>query len=92
MPVYEFLCEECGPFEERRSFDEPKESSACPACGSGARRVYHAPGVRRTDPGFSRSMDRAEKSAHDPDVVRRAAGGASPAHRHTHGRPWALGH
>ena len=94
MPFYEFLCEGCGPFEERRSLDEPRELAACPGCGAEARRVYSMPGVKRTDAGLSRAMDRAEKSAHEPEVVRRPKGGAESGkkHHHSHGRPWALGH
>ena len=92
MPFYEFLCEGCGPFEERRPLDEPRELAACPGCGAGARRVYSVPGVKRTGAGLSGAMDRSEKSAHEPEVVRRPAGGAAPSHKHDHGRPWTLGH
>jgi putative FmdB family regulatory protein len=94
VPFYEFTCEGCGPFEERRSLDEPREAAACPRCRAEARRVYSVPGVRRTDAGLSRAMDRAEKSAHEPEVVRRPVGSGASGHehRHRHGRPWALGH
>ncbi len=94
MPLYEFVCRECGPFEERRSLEEPREMVSCPGCGAGARRVYSVPGVKRIAPGLSGAMDRVEKSAHEPEVVRRPAGDVAPGHghRHAHGRPWALGH
>jgi putative FmdB family regulatory protein len=94
VPFYEFLCEQCGPFEERRSLDEPREAAVCPGCGAEASRVYSMPGVKRMDAGLSRAMDRAEKSAHEPEVVHRPKGGAESGkkHHHSHGRPWALGH
>ncbi len=94
MPIYEFLCESCGPFEERRSMDEARDATVCPGCGNEARRVYSTPNTNRVPAGLSKAMDRAEKSAHEPEVVRRPAGGGSKGHGHGHGhgRPWALGH
>ena len=91
MPIYEFLCEDCGPFEERRSFEEAGEA-ACPECGAEARRVYTMPNTKRVPAGLSKAMDRAEKSAHEPEIVRRRIGGDQGKHRHSHGRPWAMGH
>jgi putative FmdB family regulatory protein len=92
VPTYEFFCEDCGPFEERRSFEEAAEA-ACPECGAEARRVYTMPNTKRVSAGLSKAMDRAEKSAHEPEVVRRPAGGAGKGHRHGHGgRPWSIGH
>lgn len=94
MPVYEFVCEDCGPFEQRRPFAEAGERMACPSCGREARRVYSMPNTRRVPAALSGAMDRAEKSAHEPEVVRRPAGGTEPGkgHHHSHGRPWAVGH
>ena len=94
MPIYEFLCEDCGPFEERRSFKEAGEAAACPGCGAEARRLYTMPNTKRVPTGLSKAMDRAEKSAHEPEVVRRPAGGtgAGKGHHHSHGRPWTVGH
>ena len=95
MPVYEFVCEDCGPFEQQRSFAEAGEPMACPSCGREARRVYSIPNTRRMPTALSCATDRAEKSGHEPEVVQRpAAGGASSGkkHQHSHGRPWALGH
>jgi hypothetical protein len=39
-------------------------------------------------------MDRAEKSAHEPEVVRRPVGdtGSEKGHHQSHGRPWTVGH
>lgn len=95
MPIYDFACEDCGPFEQRRSFAESGAPAACPSCAREARRVYSMPNTRRMPTALSGAMDRAEKSVHEPEVVQRpAAGGASSGkkHQHSHGRPWALGH
>lgn len=93
MPVYEFLCESCGPFEERRSFESAAEPMPCPKCGDGARRVYSMPATKRMPAGLSNALDRSEKSASEPDVVRRPAGKQSAQeHHHSHGRPWTVGH
>ena len=92
MPIYEYRCDGCGPFEERLSFGEAGEAAACPGCGAEAGRVYTMPNTKRTPAGLSKAMDRAEKSAHEPEVERRPAGGSGGGHRHGHGPPWAVGH
>jgi putative FmdB family regulatory protein len=94
VPVYEFLCEDCGSFEQRRSLAAAGGPIPCPSCGREARRVYSMPNTRRMPAALSGAMDRAEKSAHEPEVVRRPAGGTGSGKRHhqSHGRPWTLGH
>ena len=94
MPVYEFLCQSCGSFEERRSFEAAGEPMHCPECGDEARRVYSMPATRRIPTGLYEAMDRSEKSASEPEVVSHPAGrqSASGQHHHSHGRPWSLGH
>jgi putative FmdB family regulatory protein len=94
VPVYEFVCENCGPFEQRRPFAEAGDPMACPSCGDEARRVYSMPNTRRMAAPLFGAMNRAEKSAHEPDVVRRPSEGAASRreHHHGHGRPWTLGH
>ena len=65
-----------------------------------ARRVYSAFGISRTPAPLSRAMERSEKSAHEPEILRRPSGaakvsGRGPKHSHgsgrSHGRPWTLG-
>lgn len=93
MPTYDFVCEDCGGFEQKRAFAEASAGTACPSCGKEAKRVYSMPNTRRMPAGLSKAMDRSEKSAHEPEVVRHPVGGATgKEHRHSHGRPWALGH
>jgi len=94
VPVYEFVCEDCGLFEQRRPFAESGEPMACPSCGCEAKRVYSIPNTRRMPAALAGAMDRAEKSAHEPEVVRRPAGGTGTGkgHHQSHGRPWTVGH
>ena len=95
MPIYDFVCGDCGGFEQRRSFSEASEPVACPSCGKEATRVYSMPNTRRMPAGLSKAMDRSEGSAYEPEVVRRPMGGTTTPgkkHRHSQGRPWALGH
>ncbi|CAA9459305.1 MAG: hypothetical protein AVDCRST_MAG37-3509 [uncultured Rubrobacteraceae bacterium] len=95
MPIYDFVCEDCGPFEQRRSAAESDAPAACPSCEGGAKRVYSMPNTSRMPTALSGAMNRAEKSAHEPEVIQRPAGGGTSSgkkHQHNHGRPWALGH
>ena len=92
VPTYDFFCEDCGPFELRRPVTEAGEAAACPACGAEARRVYAMPNTKRMPTGLSGAMNRAEKSAHEPEVARRRVGDDGGKHRHSHGRPWQVGH
>jgi putative FmdB family regulatory protein len=96
MPLYEFLCPICGPFEERRPFREANALMHCPTCGSVAQRVYTAPNLQRLPPVVRAALQREEKSRHEPDVVRRPVGpGESVPHpqwRQSQGRPWVAGH
>jgi hypothetical protein len=66
----------------------------CPRCEGDVRRVYSMPGLVKTPPAVASALYRTEKSAYEPEVVRRQspAGGGSAAVSHGHGRPWQLGH
>lgn len=39
MPVYEYLCSECGPFTQMRAMSEYELPSQCPNCKASAPRV-----------------------------------------------------
>ncbi len=94
MPYYDFVCEECGPFEQQRPLAEASDPMACISCGRESKRVYAMPNTKLMPATLSGAMYRADKSAHEPEVVRRPMGGAESGkkHHHSHGRPWALGH
>ena len=97
MPRYEFRCEHCGPFECWRPFDEAGAPMVCPKCQSVARRVYTAPGLVKTQPALAQALYRAEKSAYEPEVIKReypASEEKKPSQvvYQSHERPWQIGH
>jgi len=91
MPVYEYRCEYCGPFELWRDHREPGEPS-CPECGGESRRIYSAPAVNdRTGARgeVRRKMDRGP----EPRIGRKSSpGDPFPKPRRGGGRPWQIGH
>ena len=92
MPIYEFLCDDCGPFEERRAFAEASDPTTCPSCGEAARRVYSTPATKNVPVVLSNVMHQAEKSAYEPEVVRRLAGDPWPGKRYKPGHGRHHGH
>lgn len=92
MPIYEFSCPKCGPFEERRIFAQAGDPARCPFCNSTARRVYTVPNLVATSGPVAAARLRDEKSAHEPEVIHRD--GASkdeptrPVMGESHVRPW----
>lgn len=95
MPLYEFVCENCGPFEERRPYSASSSPARCPRCQSPARRSFTPPYLYRTSRPYRQARALEEKSAHEPEVVVRqppepeeATGHQKPIiSRH----PWAVG-
>jgi len=97
MPRYEFRCENCGPFECWRPLDEVSVPMVCPKCQAVARRVYTAPGLVKTPPALAQGLYRAEKSAFEPEVIKReypVSEEEKPSQvvYQSHGRPWQIGH
>lgn len=92
MPIYEFLCDDCGHFEERRSFEEAGDPAACPDCESAARRVYAMPNLKTMPTPLSNAMHRSEKSAYEPEVAWRPEGGTLPGKRYRPGHGGHHGH
>jgi len=92
VPVYEFLCKNCGSFEQRRSFVEAGDPMMCPSCGEEARRIYLMPATQKVSATLSNTMNRVEKSAHEPEVVRRPEGGTLPGTRYHPGHGGHHGH
>ena len=103
MPLYDHLCDQCGPFRVWRPMAQAMRPSRCPACGALGERAITAPHLRC---GAAVNRYRAEahneKSAHEPMVVRRfKAGHGHAEHGHGHSqhrlpkrrkRPWMVGH
>ncbi|KJH72697.1 FmdB family zinc ribbon protein [Aliterella atlantica] len=89
MPLYDFRCQTCGVFEQKRSIAEASNPIPCPSCQAVAKRIISAVGVVKTPSAISQ---RVEQSA-EPRVVQRTAKHDHSHHNHQHrGRPWAIGH
>jgi putative FmdB family regulatory protein len=69
MATYEYRCDEDGAFEVTRALGRAPASVSCPACGSEGRRVFSPPMLTSTPRALGAAIDRAEKSAHEPEVV-----------------------
>lgn len=97
MPRYEFRCENCGPFECWRPFNEAGVPMICPKCQAVARRVYTTPGLVKTPPALAKGLYRSEKSAFEPEVIKREypmpeEEKPSQVVYQSYGRPWQIGH
>jgi putative FmdB family regulatory protein len=87
MPLYEFECRACGPFEASRPIELSSSPLRCPSCQRRAPRILSAVAIGRGA--------RAPAGAEPRRMVKRAAGAGAPAPprpQATHGRPWMMGH
>jgi putative FmdB family regulatory protein len=90
MPIYDYFCPACGPFEERRPMSESQASVSCAICLSTAVRMPAAPRLNLMSSNNRIAESRNEKSAHEPGVVHRLAAndahahGGNGHHRHSH--------
>lgn len=70
MAIYEYRCEQHGPFDVNRPLGTAAASEACPQCGAVSSRVISAPmfssSARR---GVFAAIERADKSRYQPEVV-----------------------
>lgn len=105
MPLYEFQCDNCGPFTELRRLSECDMPAECPVCGSSSSRIISVPRLAIMEKNNRTAWERNEKSAHEPRRVNAADrhhhhdGGHKHEHHHHHthkhgagGRPWMIGH
>ncbi|MEU3456759.1 zinc ribbon domain-containing protein [Micromonospora sp. NPDC006766] len=86
MATYEYRCRQDGSFDVALPIGTAGPSTRCPRCGAPARRTFTPPRLTRTPAGLRTALDRAERSAETPEVVRRMPGGlparrsSNPAH------------
>lgn len=89
MPLYEYRCEQCGPFEQRRQSEDASRPLPCPRCSATARRVYTPPaGPARGIAAAAGAGDRNRiERAHtgEPVLTRAPTGRRLPSSaRHVH--------
>ena len=106
MPVYDYLCDDCGPFTAMRPMAECDLPSDCPSCSAGAPRVMlTAPRLSAMSPGRRRASAVNERSASAPRLRSHGAGcgcctapakrdgaGAAAARSFPSKRPWMISH
>jgi putative FmdB family regulatory protein len=91
MPLYQYTCECCGPFEGWRATQEAGQPGRCPVCAEPAPRTLAASAI------FGAAAARRAQSAAraEPRLVTRPAPTpltGTPRAPRGHGRPWMLGH
>ena len=64
MPLYEFRCPDCGPFDLRCAMQDAAATATCPSCTQPARRSYDV-GVGRRLAGPLRDAGRADRARAD---------------------------
>ena len=92
MPIYEYSCPACGPFEELRDLRLAGEPVPCPECTGLAPRAFSlAVGASSSSPAERALRDRAGSG--EPRVASPASGGDHARHEPTRReRPWMIGH
>ena len=69
MALYEYRCDQDGPFDVTLPLGSAPESTACPVCAGDSRRVFTSPAMKTLNRDLSRALDHEEKTRTDPDVV-----------------------
>jgi putative FmdB family regulatory protein len=89
MPLYEYWCDTCGEFRDWRPMSESGEPAPCPSCDQPAQRAISAPNVLAMDSNRRTAHARNERSAHEPQVMKRdqleRSGPRFGHHHHHHG-------
>lgn len=99
MPLYDYMCEGCGPFHAWAPMAEAAAPRPCPLCGEPGRREIAAPRLNLMNGSLRQAMARAERSSAEPRVAPRQhlanCGCSLCAHKKApppaHHR-WAIGH
>jgi putative FmdB family regulatory protein len=69
MPVYDYLCRDCGPFSETRPMAQYEDPCDCPGCGTSSERVMlTVPNIFSMSAARRTAFATNEKSAHAPKV------------------------
>lgn len=72
MAIYEYRCEEDGFFELGYPMGQAPSSTACPACGGAASRIFSSPRLALTSRSSRQivsAIEHAEATSDRPDVV-----------------------
>ncbi|CUH76620.1 putative regulatory protein, FmdB family [Tritonibacter multivorans] len=107
MPIYEYSCPDCGPFQSMGRMATSDAPCGCPICGTASPRItVAAPQLSRLDSGRRSAHSVNERASHSPkfsrDVDPRMKGQKITRRRETKSadgaksfankRPWMLSH
>lgn len=92
MPVYEYRCEDCGPFERWRDHRRSGDETHCPECEEAARRIHSAPAFTARTKAEKEVRRRAGRGPEPQVAGRQSTGDPSPKPRKSGGRPWQISH
>jgi putative FmdB family regulatory protein len=82
MPLYDYECRNCGPFRDWRPMSEWTTDVPCPDCSLPAPRQTAAPMLGALSTNNRIAHERNERSAHEPQVVRREEVPRGHSHHH----------
>ena len=80
MPLYEYRCNDCGPFTALRKMSEASKPAFCDNCGGISNRLISVPNYALLGQSLRMAHERNEKSAHDPKVAKRSSCGCAGSH------------
>lgn len=72
MPLYNYVCDECGPFDAWASMSQAGQPCECPQCALPGERDVAAPHLSLMNGTLRKALDRSERSTSEPKVVKRA--------------------
>lgn len=89
MPLYDYQCNGCGPFEMWHAMAETSTPKACPECDEVASRIFTAPNISLGSGSLLQKV-----GSKDPRLVKRQGEPAKPKNQSARKgtRPWMLGH
>ena len=71
MPLYDYICDDCGPFRAWQGLALAETPVPCPDCDAAAQRSIAAPFIANMNPHNRIAHQRNEKSAHEPQMLSR---------------------
>ena len=74
MPIFEFICDNCGVMELIMSAEKAEQLTDCPNCNAGIRRHYSPPTFFRVFSGLTHTLLRRNEKGREPRVVRQGEG------------------
>ncbi len=80
MARYTYRCGEHGPHDVSAPIGTANDVEPCPVCRTPGSRMITSPMLSVANRGVTTAMDRAEKSADQPEVVRSLPAGATTRH------------